>query len=100
MRAHQKAIVSAVVSGLIAFLSALLTALQGENAGFDTVTDGQWVTCALAFLFGLGLTGGATFRVPNRPAEPAPEPAAEPDPDGTATTARKAPAMSGRRRAR
>lgn len=98
MKAHQKAIVSAIVSGLIAFLSALLTALQGENTGFATVTDGQWVTCALAFLFGLGLTGGATYKVANRPAEPE-----RPADDGDAiptTPAKPAPALSGRRRAR
>ena len=55
---HLKAIVSALVSGAIAFLSALLTALQGEHTGFETITDGQWVTAALAFLIGLGINGG------------------------------------------
>ena len=70
MKTHQKATVSAIVSGLIAFLSALLTALQGEHIGFNTITASQWVTCALAFLLGLGLTGGATYQVSNRSADP------------------------------
>ena len=73
---HLKAIVSALVSGAIAFLSALLTALQGEHTGFETITDGQWVTAALAFLVGLGINGGVTYRVANRPA---PSPAGPPD---------------------
>jgi hypothetical protein len=64
--AHLKAIVAALVSGIIAFLSSLLTALQGENTGFDTITAGQWVTAALAFFVGLGVTGGVTNQVPNR----------------------------------
>lgn len=68
---HLKAIVSALVSGAIAFLSSLLTALQGENTGFETITDGQWVTAALACLVALGINGGVTHRVSNRPA-PAP----------------------------
>ena len=51
---YLKAIVSALVSGAIAFLSALLTALQGEHTGFETITDGQWVTAALAFLVASG----------------------------------------------
>jgi hypothetical protein len=93
VRTHQKATVSAIVSGLIAFLSALLTALQGEHSGFGTVTAGQWVTCALAFLFGLGLTGGAAYQVPNRPHNP--EPA---DDDSPTPTRTPAPALSGRRK--
>jgi hypothetical protein len=68
MRPYAKAIASALVSGLIAFLSSLLTALQGENSGFGTITAGQWVTAALAFLIGLGLAGGVTHQVTNRPA--------------------------------
>ena len=68
---HLKAIVSALVSGAIAFLSSLLTALQGEHTGFDTITDGQWVTAVLAFLVALGINGGVTDRVPNRQSSPA-----------------------------
>ena len=75
---HAKAAVSAVVSALIAGLSSLLTALQGEHSGFDTVTVSQWITVAIAFLLGLGLTGHATALVPNAPpsvaADPAPVP--------------------------
>ena len=67
---HLKAIVSALVSGAIAFLSALLTALQGEHTGFETITDGQWDTAWLAFLVALGLNGGVTYRVSNRPVTP------------------------------
>ena len=67
---YLKAIVSALVSGAIAFLSSLLTALQGEHTGFDTITDGQWVTAALAFLVALGINGGVTYQVRNRPAPP------------------------------
>lgn len=75
---YLKAIVAALVSGTIAFLSSLLTALQGEHTGFSTITDGQWVTAALAFLVGLGISGGVTAQVRNRPA---PSPA---DPTTTA----------------
>ncbi len=64
---YLKPIVSALVSGIIAFLSALLTALQGEHTGFDTITAGQWVTAALAFFVGLGINGGVTYQVRNRP---------------------------------
>jgi hypothetical protein len=69
---HLKAIVSALVSGAIAFLSSLVTALQGEHTGFETITDGQWVTAVLAFLVGLGISGGLTHQVRNRPAPAAP----------------------------
>jgi hypothetical protein len=73
---HLKAVVSALVTATIAFLSSLLTALQGENSGFGTITAGQWVTAALAFLIGLGVAGGVTHQVPNRAATPlAPTPA-------------------------
>jgi hypothetical protein len=67
---YLKPIVSALVSGTIAFLSALLTALQGEHTGFDTITAGQWVTAALAFFVGLGINGGVTYQVRNRPTPP------------------------------
>jgi hypothetical protein len=67
---HLKAIVSALVSAAIAFLSSLLTALQGEHTGFDTITDGQWVTAWLACLVALGINGGVTYRVSNRPTPP------------------------------
>jgi hypothetical protein len=76
---YLKAIISALVSGAIAFLSSLLTALQGEHTGFDTITDGQWVTAVLAFLVGLGINGGITYQVRNRPA---PVPASPIDPGG------------------
>lgn len=75
MPTYLKAIVSALVSGVIAFLSSLLTALQGTDATFATITDGQWVTAVLAFFVGLGVAGGVTYRVPNRTAAPPPKPA-------------------------
>jgi hypothetical protein len=65
---HAKAIVSALVGALIAAGSALITALQGEHTGFGTITASQWVTVVVAFLIGLGITGGATARVANAPA--------------------------------
>jgi len=43
----------------------------GEHTGFDTITDGQWVTAVLAFLVALGINGGVTYRVPNRQSSPA-----------------------------
>ncbi len=64
-----KAIVAALVSGIIAFLSSLLTAFQGPTAassGFESITTGQWLTAALAFFVGLGITGRATYRTTNR----------------------------------
>jgi hypothetical protein len=63
---HMKAIVAATVSGLVAGLYALLTALQGEHGGFGTVTASQWITVAVAFFTGLGVTGPVTHRVTNR----------------------------------
>jgi hypothetical protein len=66
LRTHLKAIWSAFASGIIAFLSSLLTALQGENSGFGTITDGQWVTAFLAFFVALVGTGAVTNRVSNR----------------------------------
>ena len=66
LRTHLKAIWSAFASGVIAFLSSLLTALQGENSGFGTITDGQWVTAFLAFFVALVGTGAVTNRVSNR----------------------------------
>ncbi|WP_159053076.1 hypothetical protein [Streptomyces regalis] len=63
---HAKAVVSALVSGVIAFLSSMVTALQGENTGFETITDGQWITAVLAFFVGLGVAGKATSATSNR----------------------------------
>ncbi|MFI9580301.1 hypothetical protein ACIHCQ_00240 [Streptomyces sp. NPDC052236] len=67
MKNHAKAIAAAIVSAVIAFLSSLVTALQGEHTGFETITDGQWMTAALAFFVGLGVAGGVTNKVTNRP---------------------------------
>jgi hypothetical protein len=65
LRTHLKAIWSAFASGVIAFLSSLLTALQGENSGFGTITDGQWVTAFLAFFVALVGTGADPTRATN-----------------------------------
>lgn len=62
-----KAIAAGVLSALIAFLSSLLTALQGDNASFATVTDGQWVAAVVAALIALGATSGVTYAVRNPP---------------------------------
>jgi energy-converting hydrogenase Eha subunit G len=67
MSIYFKAIWSAFTAGAIAFLSSLLTAFQGENVGFDTITDGQWITALLAFFVAAAGTGGVTYRVKNRP---------------------------------
>lgn len=72
MSRYAKALVGAVVGALIAGLSSLATALADPAASFGTLTDGQWVSVALAFLGGLGITGGAVYAIPNRP--PAGEP--------------------------
>jgi len=85
---HAKAGVSALVSGLIAFLSSLLTALQGEHAGFSTITAGQWVTAVLAGLVGSGLAGVATARTTNAPSPASPAAA-------STTTTAPAPAPAG-----
>lgn len=74
MKPYMKAVASALVSGIVSFLSSLLTALQGEHTGFDTITAGQWVTAALAFILGLGVAGGVTYAVPNRQVVRTPEP--------------------------
>jgi hypothetical protein len=67
MGPYLKAIWSALVSGIIAFLSSLLTALQGEHAGFNTITAGQWITAVLAFFVALTGAGVVTYQVRNRP---------------------------------
>ncbi|MEU8820883.1 hypothetical protein [Actinoplanes sp. NPDC048796] len=66
MSPYLKAVFAAVAGGLIAFLAALLSALQGENTGFDTITDGQWVTAVLALFIGAAGTGTVTYQVQNR----------------------------------
>jgi len=66
MNTAMKAIFSAATSGLIAFLSSLLTALQGENTGFATITDGQWVTAFLSLIVAVAGTGTVTYQVRNR----------------------------------
>jgi hypothetical protein len=63
-----KAIGAGGLSGLIAFGSSLVTALQGQNASFGTVTDGQWVAAAVAALIAVAATGGVTYAVRNPPA--------------------------------
>jgi hypothetical protein len=63
-----KAIGAGGLSGLIAFGSSLVTALQGPNASFSSMTDGQWVAAALAALVAVGATGGVTYAVRNPPA--------------------------------
>ncbi|SNY44220.1 hypothetical protein [Paractinoplanes atraurantiacus] len=65
-----KAVFSAATSGIIAFLSSLLTALQGENTGFDTITDGQWVTAVLAAVVAIAGTGAVTYQVRNKEKTP------------------------------
>ncbi|WP_127508741.1 hypothetical protein [Actinoplanes solisilvae] len=64
-----KAVFSALASGMIAFLSSLLTALQGENTGFATITDGQWVTALLSLVVAVAGTGTVTYQVRNRTPE-------------------------------
>ena len=54
--------VAAIISAALAGLGALATALQGENAGFDTITAGQWVTVATAILVALTGTGVGTYK--------------------------------------
>lgn len=60
-----KAIVAAVVGFVITFLTALLPYLQ--DGGFGTVTALGWVTALIAGLASLGIVGGVTYRVPNKP---------------------------------
>lgn len=52
----------AVFAALVAGLGALAAVLVGA-VGFGDVTDGQWVTIALAAL----VAGGGVFGIPNRP---------------------------------
>jgi hypothetical protein len=80
-----KAIVSVLVSGSIAGLSSLLTALQGENAGFATITDGQWVTAGIAFLIGTGVGHRVYYTSPS----PSPSPPPADDDASRATTRRR-----------
>ena len=62
-----KAIAAVVLSGLIAFGSSLATALQGVEATFATVTDGQWVTAVVAALIAIAAASGVTYAVRNPP---------------------------------
>lgn len=59
--------VAALYSALLAFLSSLLTALGGPVTGFDSVTDGQWLTAAVSALVALGGAAGLTYYDPNKP---------------------------------
>lgn len=63
-----KAFAAGTVSALVAFGSSLTTALQGAGVTFGDVTDGQWVTSAVAALLAIGATGGVTYAVRNPPA--------------------------------
>lgn len=51
-----KAVVATVATAVSMGLGALAVALADE-----TVTQGEWVTVAIAFLAGTGLVGGATY---------------------------------------
>jgi hypothetical protein len=85
-----KAIVSVLVSGSIAGLSSLLTALQGENAGFATITDGQWVTAGIAFLIGTGVGHRVYYTSPSPSPSPSPAPSPPPaDDDASRATTRR-----------
>lgn len=67
MSTRLKAIWAALSSAVIAFLTSLITAVQGEHAGFNTVTASQWLTAVLAFFVAVAGTGTVTYRVRNRP---------------------------------
>ena len=54
---YLKAVVAAFVAGL-----GSLAAVLVDDKSLGDVTDGQWVTVAIAFLVGLG----AVFAVPNQ----------------------------------
>lgn len=49
----------AVFAGVLAFLGSIATVLVGD-AGFSDVTDGQWVTAAVAALVAFGAVFGVT----------------------------------------
>jgi hypothetical protein len=58
-------IAKAIYAFIVAGLGAIATVLVGD-AGFSDITDGQWVTIALAAL----VAGGGVFGIPNAPREP------------------------------
>ncbi len=62
-----KAWAAATYSALLAFLTSLVTAVGGAETGLDSVTDGQWLTAALAALAAFGGAAGLTYWVPNKP---------------------------------
>ncbi len=62
-----KAWAAAAYSAVLAFLSSLLTAVGGAQTGFDSVTDGQWLTAVVAALAAFGGAAGLTYWVPNSP---------------------------------
>jgi hypothetical protein len=64
--AGAKRSVAALYSAILAFLSSLLTALGGPVTGFDSVTDGQWLTAAVSALVALGGAAGLTYYDPNK----------------------------------
>jgi hypothetical protein len=62
-----KAWAAAAYSAVLTFLTSLLTAVGGAETGFDSVTDGQWLTAAVAALGAFGGAAGLTYWVPNKP---------------------------------
>ncbi|RJK95904.1 hypothetical protein [Vallicoccus soli] len=62
-----KAWFAAVTAALIALCSSLATALGGTDAGWDSITAGQWLTAVIAALTALGITGGGTWQIANKP---------------------------------
>ncbi len=61
MSAYLKALYAAAAAGL----ASLATILVGTHATFSQVTDGQWVTVAIAVLG----AGAVVWGVPNTPAK-------------------------------
>ena len=59
MLAFLKGAAKAVLAALIAFLGSLATALVDGNS-LSQVSDGQWVTAALAGLLALGAVYGVS----------------------------------------
>jgi len=65
---YAKAIYGAVVAAALAFFGSLATALSADGISFGDLTDGQWVTAAVAALGALPIVGGTVYAVTNRPA--------------------------------
>lgn len=64
---YTKAWVGGLASAVIAALTALIVAFGDKSEKAGDLSNGEITTVVLAFVIGLGITGGLTAAVKNRP---------------------------------